>query len=358
MSIARPRVPIPGVAALVACSILLSGCSDSSTGPSEAQYPDPTSPEVVLSNFGRAYNERNVGEFLNCLPEDFRFYFTEHDQQQWPELPPWFYKSDERQVHENMFGDDWGVERIVLSITPASVETIPGTDPRLAARDVVVIRAMMDLRISMSDDLTFLATGHQDFHFREVVEPDGRAGRALWEMFEWYDLEDESNDDGRVEAGWGGIKHYFLESLSEPSRRTSPAEVIEQLEAAYNAMNVIDYMDCLSEDFVFYPDERDVQDPELDIPPEWYRSMEHIIHTNMFDPSGAVSSVQLTLMTADVFWDVQDPEDPLDDIYSHTEDVDLWVYTYGLTYVATGQSMFLLRVARDEQGPYGEPMWE
>ena len=124
-------------------------------------------------------------------------------------------------------------------------------------------------------------------------------------------------------------------------------------------MNLVDYMDCLSEDFVFYPDERDVQDPELDIPSEWYRSTEQIIHTNMFDPAGPVSDVQLTLTTADVFWDVQDPENPLDDIYSHTEYVDLRVSMPGpMIYLATASSMYFLRVDRGEVGPYGESMWE
>ncbi len=346
---------------LAACCLLLAGCSDSGTGPGVPdEYPEVTSPQKVLENLTRAYIWRDVDEFLDCLSEDFRFYFTEDDQQQWPQLPPWFYRSDEQQVHENMFGDDWGVESITLSIVPTSIETIPGAAAGRLRGDVVRILAAVDLMVNTTGGITYLATSPQDFRFREVADSRARDGEALWEMFEWHDLDEGASGAGRVEAaGWGGIKYHFLESLSEPSHRTSPAAVIDQLEEAYVAMDVTSYLDCLSGDFTFFPNDHDVQDPELDIPPEWYRSMEQIIHFNMFGGGSDVESILLTLTNTWTFWDEQDPQDPLDDIYSLTEDVDLWVTTFGsATYVVTDPSMYLLRVDQDEEGPYGELMWE
>ena len=353
------RTTIFIVALLTAGVAGLVGCSNSS-GPSESGYLEPTSPENVLANVQRAYTYLNPNEYLACMSEDFKFHFTEEDQQGWPQFPPWFYKSDEQQVHENMFGDEGDVESISLTLTVASVETIPAAVGRDAARAVVVIRADTDLRVNLIGGVTYLAANPQDFYFRTVLDWDGRDGRASWEIFEWHDL-DEYGDGARVEeAGWGGIKYCFLEFLSETSRRTSPAEVIDQLEAAYVAMDTMNYLDCLSGDFIFYPCEDDVQNPDLEIPSEWYKPDERTMHGNMFDESSDVMSISLTLTTTEVVHDTGiDPQDPLDDIYVHTEDVDLWVNLYGgVTFLATSPSEFHLRVDQDEEGPYGETMWE
>ncbi|MCK4916564.1 MAG: hypothetical protein KAS89_10335, partial [Candidatus Eisenbacteria sp.] len=120
------------------------------------------------------------------------------------------------------------------------------------------------------------------------------------------------------------------------------------------------YLDCLSGDFTFYPCEDDVHNPELDIPPEWYKPDERTMHENMFGEDGYVESISLELTNTEVVHDTgADPEDPLDDIYVHTEDVDLWVNTYGgMSYVVTAPSEFFLCVDPCETGPYGETMWE
>ncbi len=346
------------VALLTAVVAVLGGCSDSS-GPSTSGYLEPTSPENVLLNLERAYGEMDLDEYLDCLSSDFKFHFTEEDQQGPDPMPPWFYRSDEQQVHENMFGDEWGVESISLSFEVASTETIPGGDVRMLTGDVVIMQADVELRVELYGDLTYLATNPQEFYFRTVLGSDARDGRAHWEMFEWHDLEDWENGGRVEETSWGSIKHLFLESLSETARRTSPAEVIDQLEAAYVAMDTLNYLDCLSGDFIFYPCEADVQDPNGSMPDEWYKPDERTMHENMFDEEGYVTSIQLTLTNTLIFWDEQDPEDPLDDIYSHTEGVELWVNLLGhMTYLVDGPQQYLLRVDPDEEGPYGEMMWE
>ena len=346
------------VALFTAGVVGLVGCSNSS-GPSESGYLEPTSPENVLLNLQRAYIYRNLDEYLDCLSEDFKFHFTEADQHDVPQLPPWFYKSDEQQVHENMFGDEWNVESINLILTVASVETIPGGDLCMLTGDVVVIVADTDLRVSLAGGMTYLATSPQEFYFRTVTGSEEREGRVLWEMFEWHDLE-ERDDGARVEgAGWGTIKYYFLEFLSETSRRTSPAEVIDQLEAAYVAMDTVNYLDCLSGDFIFFPCEDDVHNPELDIPPEWYKPDERTMHENMFAEETNVESVTLTLTIASIEYDYGIPDDPLDDTCVCIVHVDLRLSLItGDGFLATTPSEFHLRVDQDEEGPYGEIMWE
>jgi hypothetical protein len=103
-----------------------------------------------------------------------------------------------------------------------------------------------------------------------------------------------------------------------------------------------------------------VNNPNLDIPPVWWKTDEQTIHRNMFDESGYVESISLTLTTTDIVHDTGvDPEDPLDDTYVHTEDVYFLMYFYsGDGFLADDPSEFHLRVDPDEEGPYGETMWE
>jgi hypothetical protein len=347
------------VAALLLSALLLAGCSDSA-GPSVSGYHDATSPDEVLSNFGRAYNEQNVDEYVACLSEDFKFHFAESDLQD-PnfDLPPWFYRADEQQVHENMFSDESNVAFTDLTLTPTSVETIPGVDAGRRTDDVVVIEAETELRVGLVGDVTLLVDGPQEFRFR-VAAGDGRGdGRSQWKLFEWHELDERSPDPTSEYASWGLIKALYLDELSQQARRASPTEVIDQLRLAYVTMDLQNYLDCLSEDFIFYPAENDVHDPQNPLPPQWYKTDETQIHANMFDPQGNVDGILLTLTNTSVEHEPGDPQDPLDDVYVHREDVDLRVYVDGwFTYLATAPSKFHIRVDQDEEGPYGEVMWE
>ena len=347
------------IAALLTAGVVgLIGCSNSS-GPSPSGYLTPSSPENVLANLGRAYGERDLDEYLGCMSEDFKFHFTEADQQGPNPLPPWFYKSDERQVHENMFGGEDGVESIVLTLTVASVETIPGGDRCVLARDIVIIQADVEVRVNLHGDMAYLTTNPQDFYFRTVAGSEEREGRDLWEIFKWDDREVWEKGSASEESSWGAIKHLFLESLSEPSRRTSPDDVINQLKTAYVAMDTLNYLDCLSEDFSFFTNEGDQQDPQDPLPEQWYKLDERTMHRNMFTGPDAVESITLTLTDITRNYVEGDPDDPMDDTWIYLESVDLLVNLYGnQAYLATGPSEFWLGVDQDETGPYGELMWE
>jgi hypothetical protein len=142
--------------------------------------------------------------------------------------------------------------------------------------------------------------------------------------------------------------------------RTTPANVIHNMQVAYEYMDAEKYLACLSEDFVFYPNEEDVGGPD-NIPEFWYKDTERTLHENMFsenppDPSLAVESIQLTLTLANR--DSIEGDQPGEWNVIFEESVDLHVNLYtGLTYYANAPSEYRLRKA-EEPGPNGEVLWE
>jgi hypothetical protein len=141
--------------------------------------------------------------------------------------------------------------------------------------------------------------------------------------------------------------------------RTSPDNVLENIMLAYEEMMAPEYLDCLSEDFVFYPCEEDVNDPNSQIPPEWYKIDETTIHNNMFDEGSGIENIQLTLTITDAQFDEGYGADPSDDIWIYLVAVDLWVHReWGLTLFATTPSEFWFRKDVDQAGPQGRTLWE
>lgn len=166
-----------------------------------------------------------------------------------------------------------------------------------------------------------------------------------------------------VAAILSGCSSNSLEPAPEPPPefllRTSPENVIANIVLAYEEMDADEYLDCLAADFIFYPDERDVQDPELNIPPEWYKTDEANMHYNMFDEESDVQSISLTMTNASTEWIEGIPGHDADDVYIYTENIDLRVnVSGGLTYLATSPSEFHIRVDQDQLGPEGETLWE
>ncbi len=141
--------------------------------------------------------------------------------------------------------------------------------------------------------------------------------------------------------------------------RTVPENVIHNIQLAYVDMNATEYLDCLSEDFEFYPTEEDVQNPDIQIPPVWYKTDEQNMHNNMFDDSSDVNSITLTLTTTSIVYDYGLPGDETDDTCICDVEVDLRVnLVVGLTYLATSPSRFYMRIDQDQLGPGGVYLWE
>ena len=140
--------------------------------------------------------------------------------------------------------------------------------------------------------------------------------------------------------------------------RTSPAGTIARLVWAYDHMDAETYLDCLSEDFIFFLNPEDVEeDPGLE-PGYWNKAEERTIHEAMFGDPGerAADIVQLTLTQ------VGDPTpvevSPGVFRWQYTESVDLRVYVGELIYLATNPVRFEFREDEDQTGPGGETLWE
>jgi len=205
--------------AAIAMSVVFAGCSTTS-GPDEIDNPDHqepvtfeprTSPENVLLNLITAYEDMNALKYLDCLAEDFTFYTSEYAQEEDPELPASWDKATEMIIHEGMMGQDSPLTSVDLAMQPAGdpVE-IPGPLPE----DPVdwQYTCTVDLRVREPFDMVYMATAPSVFLFR--VDPDevGPEGEDLWEIVQWYDLNDEARGDTPVfPTSWGAIKAMYLQ---------------------------------------------------------------------------------------------------------------------------------------------------
>ncbi len=142
--------------------------------------------------------------------------------------------------------------------------------------------------------------------------------------------------------------------------RTSCENVLWNIESAYEDRNIDEYLDCLAEDFTFHLNPDDWQDPQSGLPPYWGKHEEESIHRNMFDEGSDVEGITLTLTFIQSSYDPgEDPQDPMDDRWEYQEGVDLRVRVVGdITYMATADQLFILRIDPDETGPGGETLYE
>jgi hypothetical protein len=85
--------------------------------------------------------------------------------------------------------------------------------------------------------------------------------------------------------------------------RTSPANLLHNLQRAYERRNVAEYESLLAKDFTFVLSAEDQQYPGM--PDSWERGPEVQIHTHMFD-AGLVQTLTLTFVPADSVWNPAD----------------------------------------------------
>jgi hypothetical protein len=158
-----------------------------------------------------------------------------------------------------------------------------------------------------------------------------------------------SNSTG-PEYPLGADVHYFA--------RTSPDSVIANLRLAYENRHLARYLDCLAEDFTFYPSEGTLAENEW-IPESWGKIDEHQIHSRMFVSSGFVHEIVLGLLLEGSPVEIEGPNPGDPSTYEYTFGVDLRVNCEdSLQYVATAPSLFVLQVDPDEVSATEEPLWE
>lgn len=145
-------------------------------------------------------------------------------------------------------------------------------------------------------------------------------------------------------------EHYFA--------RTSPDSVVANLRIAYEDRNLEQYLDCLAEDFTFYPSPYTLEQHQW-IPSSWGKTEERYIHRSMFDPNGYFRQLILDLLQEGepVAIPGPDPEDPYS--YEYTFGVNLRAdCPDSIQYLATAPIMFVLQIDPDEVSGTGEPLWE
>jgi hypothetical protein len=146
--------------------------------------------------------------------------------------------------------------------------------------------------------------------------------------------------------------------------RTTPQNVIHNLNTSYIYMNADEYLACLAEDFIFFLNPDDLTEFP-DLPEYWDKNEERGIHRKMFgdeppdDPSLVVERITFTFTHSDDVYIPGDVGDPLDDMWTYIEEIDLKVYLPpDLILHADADAEFLFRIDPDEEGPDGEPLWE
>lgn len=138
--------------------------------------------------------------------------------------------------------------------------------------------------------------------------------------------------------------------------RTSPENVLYNLNTAYVYKNRGEYLDCLAEEFLFHPNPDDVTNAEDPLPESWGKQEESDIHRDMF---AQVDRITLTMTFQDSLRDMgANPSDPADDKLNYWEGIDLKVTPDLTTFYANAPQQFIFRIDPLEVGPEGETLWE
>ncbi len=141
--------------------------------------------------------------------------------------------------------------------------------------------------------------------------------------------------------------------------RTTPDNVIYNLNTAYKWMNATEYLACLADNFEFVLNPDDVNDPENPLPETWGKQEERDIHEKMFSDTTDVDHVSLTLTNISIDFDQgEDPYSQDDDRYTYLEGTDLRVVIGDWTLVANADQEFVFQIDPNETGPDGETLWE
>jgi len=140
--------------------------------------------------------------------------------------------------------------------------------------------------------------------------------------------------------------------------RTSPENVIAKFEAAYEAMDAEEYLDCLSEDFVFFVNPGDTQGWQP-LPESWDRAVEDTVAWRMFRESSGIDSIRVWMTPEGDPEEVpgQGPGDPSSWRYTYDATVsvhlpqDIWFY-------ADCRAVLIVRPDADDLVRDGRQLWE
>jgi hypothetical protein len=167
------------------------------------RYPLRDTPDDVLEKLRLSYIYMDADAYLDCLAEDFIFYLNPDDLTPESGLPEYWGKGAEDTIAHNMFGDGTPIDSIGLALSlVGSPDEIPGPPPSWEYRENVDLRVYLEY-------ITYLA-GEGEIYVIGIDPNDvGPTGEELWEIVEWYDVEEFRGTGSVEDASWGVIKSLF-----------------------------------------------------------------------------------------------------------------------------------------------------
>ena len=195
------------LAVAMACA---SGCSSpSDEGGLGAPYPSRTSPARTVEKLRLAYEGLDVEAYLDCLAADFTFFLNPDDVAEDPSLEPGYWdKAEERTIHENMFGSGTRLGADSIEITLTQVEDPLPVDPGDGTGTHWQYKEYVDLRVHVGD-MMYWTNCPTMFELRIDQDETGPHGEELWEICDWYDLDEEGRRAAAEASSWGMLKAWF-----------------------------------------------------------------------------------------------------------------------------------------------------
>ncbi len=187
---------------LVLALVFSSGCGIFSPDESKDTPPPPgggdfqpaTSPDLLMENFKKAWEQMSIVEYEKLLATDFLFFFDPNDNlDDFVGGPSWD-RTKELATATNMFSNQPGFDPVkqvaippILKIEFTTFSKIndwadPGTDPLYAGTIRATYKVAITVTLQGSDQLTRV-TGDNDFY----VEPVQVDGKTLWVIKVWED---------------------------------------------------------------------------------------------------------------------------------------------------------------------------
>ncbi len=349
----RPRsTQLAMVAAAIISAAVLSGCSNSAGPGEDVADPDRSTKQGVIDVIENAYNAKDAEQYLKCLADEMEFWL---DPDGHPGGPDCWGRSEEQTIHEAAFGTRTSVESVTLTLVQESPPVeIPGPNPE----DPVQWEYLQDYSLSVViDGAVHEAEGLARFRLATHPADTTAQGDQLWSVSKWEDI---GGATARSDAAtWTDIKILFAECTGNYPLRTSRANTVEKLRQAYAEMDTTAFADCLADEFEFWLNPEDLNNPGNPLPSYWGFTEETAIAETMFGPGTDIISVQLTLTQIGDPVQIAPPNPGDEPHWQHVYSVDLYVHLPNeLTLWAHDASRFTLAVDPDEVGPSGETLWE
>ncbi len=192
------------------------------TPPPAGDYPLPTTPQIWVANFERAYEQMDILEYEAVLHQDFTFWFSPDDIAETGSLS--WSRSEELTASTNMFSGvpgsrttgDGGTEIIpaIASITFSLTQVGEWTESfddgsEYADADV---RGTFDVDMVVryaESDLRSLVIGRQFFYLTRRGVQVEEGAQDLYELFAWRDIGNVFGRSATEAVTWGSLKARF-----------------------------------------------------------------------------------------------------------------------------------------------------